>query len=351
MHRIVRLVALVLSLCLGEGAAVAEDAKKLTNADVISMVKAGLSEDTVVAAIRGKPSAFDTSPQALIDLKKKGVSDAVLQAMAQAGAPTSPATKSEEPVQPYAVLASGGSRRTLPSALAQVAQLKGKHDDFTSMGKDTEVQMIGLGAAAGLAGNVGASLGAGALGGAAGMGIIGGAMAGLSALHKPKYTFLLAIPGAQSKNVVAESSQTIELFYADIAGVDPDAYEAIVVRLVPNKNNTRIIRAQTVKQKGGRFEPDGKVTQDQVQAAVDKPERGHAVVHLEGLTPGEYAVVLRNVDPKESIAPNPYMVRAGLASVPQGAGLQYAASTLQQTVWDFSYRASAASPLTPEEKP
>lgn len=45
------------------------------------MSKSGLAEQTIVLAIEGGPSSFDTSPQALVDLKKAGVSDAVLNAM------------------------------------------------------------------------------------------------------------------------------------------------------------------------------------------------------------------------------------------------------------------------------
>jgi len=47
--------------------------KPLTNADVISMVKAGLAESTVVLAIQHSATNFDTSPEALISLKSQGV--------------------------------------------------------------------------------------------------------------------------------------------------------------------------------------------------------------------------------------------------------------------------------------
>jgi hypothetical protein len=64
----------------------AQEAKKpLTNADVIEMSKAGLPERTIVLAIQKGPTSFDTSPQALIQLKNQGVSPAVLDAMLQTG--------------------------------------------------------------------------------------------------------------------------------------------------------------------------------------------------------------------------------------------------------------------------
>src|SRR5260370_25651300 len=46
------------------------------------MVQAGLDESTIVLAIEQKPTAaFDTSPDALTELKKTGVSQAIMNAM------------------------------------------------------------------------------------------------------------------------------------------------------------------------------------------------------------------------------------------------------------------------------
>ena len=67
----------------------------LNNDGVIKMVKAGLSDDVVVAAINGSaPSGFDTSTDALVALKTAGVSDKIVAVMvARASAPaTAPAT-------------------------------------------------------------------------------------------------------------------------------------------------------------------------------------------------------------------------------------------------------------------
>ncbi len=67
--------------------------KPLTNDDVMSMVKAGLAENTIVLAIQHSLTVFDTSPQALISLHAQGVPQPVLDAMLAAGSqkPTSPA--------------------------------------------------------------------------------------------------------------------------------------------------------------------------------------------------------------------------------------------------------------------
>jgi hypothetical protein len=53
----------------------------LTNASVVKLVRAGFREKTVIAIIRARASAFDLSPERLIELKKNGVSERVILAM------------------------------------------------------------------------------------------------------------------------------------------------------------------------------------------------------------------------------------------------------------------------------
>jgi hypothetical protein len=79
-----------------------DGAKPLTNDDVISMVKAGLTEDTIASAIDAQPSKFDISAAALLKLKKQGASAKLIDAMVSAsrreqspsGAPVSTAAGS-----------------------------------------------------------------------------------------------------------------------------------------------------------------------------------------------------------------------------------------------------------------
>jgi hypothetical protein len=67
----------------------------LTNADVINMTKSGMGDKTVVLVIQQSPTKFDTRPEALIELKKAGISDEVVNAMLLAlPAPGSLATES-----------------------------------------------------------------------------------------------------------------------------------------------------------------------------------------------------------------------------------------------------------------
>lgn len=53
----------------------------LANREVVEMTAAGLSEDLVVKVVRGQAAAFDLSPRALIELRRQGVSENVLDAM------------------------------------------------------------------------------------------------------------------------------------------------------------------------------------------------------------------------------------------------------------------------------
>ncbi len=70
------LFLLVLSVVL------AQKAKSMTNADVIEMVKAGLSEQIITTSIRqASAKSFDLTPVGLIALKKAGVSDAIIQVL------------------------------------------------------------------------------------------------------------------------------------------------------------------------------------------------------------------------------------------------------------------------------
>ena len=58
-------------------------AEKLTNKDLVEMSKSGLPETIILAKIKSSGGNFDTSPQALQELKKEGVSDAVILAVLQ----------------------------------------------------------------------------------------------------------------------------------------------------------------------------------------------------------------------------------------------------------------------------
>jgi hypothetical protein len=61
---------------------------KLTNKDVLEMMKSGLSAEIIIAKIKTSPAEFDTSTTALQELKAAGLPDTVILAMVQASAST-----------------------------------------------------------------------------------------------------------------------------------------------------------------------------------------------------------------------------------------------------------------------
>lgn len=71
--------ALLLSITLPLFGATKPSAKPLTNADVLALVEAGLSESIVIEKIRTSSTQFDTSTEALLKLKKAAVPDAVIR--------------------------------------------------------------------------------------------------------------------------------------------------------------------------------------------------------------------------------------------------------------------------------
>jgi len=79
----------------------AQPQKRLGNEDIEHMVRAGFKESTVLRAIQANDVSFDVSAVALINLKKAGVSPAVIEAMLDAqirkGKPLQPGTSSVSP--------------------------------------------------------------------------------------------------------------------------------------------------------------------------------------------------------------------------------------------------------------
>lgn len=63
----------------------------LTNDSIVKMVKAGLAEDVVLNMINTQPSQFVVTPDAMIALKKDGVSDKVIAAMVTKNQPAASA--------------------------------------------------------------------------------------------------------------------------------------------------------------------------------------------------------------------------------------------------------------------
>lgn len=77
-----KIVFLLILLSIPLGSVFAqEQSRTLTNADIINMAKSGIGEQTIILTIQKAVTKFDTTPEALIQLKTAGVSDAILNAM------------------------------------------------------------------------------------------------------------------------------------------------------------------------------------------------------------------------------------------------------------------------------
>ncbi|HKO61504.1 MAG TPA: hypothetical protein VJV03_10120 [Pyrinomonadaceae bacterium] len=76
-------------------------ASRMTNAEVIELVNAGLSEQVIITAIRQAATKdFDVTPTGLIALKKAKVPDAVIVVMQEKGAPEKTSSASDTKTPP-----------------------------------------------------------------------------------------------------------------------------------------------------------------------------------------------------------------------------------------------------------
>ena len=70
----------------------AQAEETITNETIIEFTEAGLSDTVIINTIKKSPTSFDLSPKALINLKKKGVSNKIIETMQAKTAPK-PSTK------------------------------------------------------------------------------------------------------------------------------------------------------------------------------------------------------------------------------------------------------------------
>ena len=81
-----RFASVILAIFLAVSTFAAQQQSPLTNADVIKMVKAGMAESTITAAIAANDTQFDLSSTGLQSLNQAGVSSKVIRAMLAADA-------------------------------------------------------------------------------------------------------------------------------------------------------------------------------------------------------------------------------------------------------------------------
>jgi hypothetical protein len=137
MMRIVLALALVAVTALSLPAATSLAQEVLTNDSVVQMIKGGLPESVVISKIRSTPTRFDLKTDALVNLKKAGVSDKVLEAMM--AAPSSPAAAPAAPAQAAAPAAAAPAAGALRTQDAIYQLVGGKYVEMFATSANLEV--------------------------------------------------------------------------------------------------------------------------------------------------------------------------------------------------------------------
>lgn len=318
----------------------------LTNAGVIKMVKAKLSESVVVATIQSSPANFDISPDGLIALQKAGVTqnemDAIVAAQKAAngsGATVAPANADAGGGSPapaaapgprwqmpsVTVLESGGAQ-ALPLEKTQLAETKTKPTSMTSLAGDSAVTQ-GIQAGVNDATWSAASHMNSGVGGSA-VEQAGGIFGGMMSRRQPTVTYVWGVPGPASSNVLQTTMPKFSVSFAKAPGVNPNDFAPEIVKLTPAQNTCRLVGATTGKQDvrshdAADWEIYSSFVEERVAVTLQQANAGeYEMSPQSALLPGEYAVVLRPVSKTEKFS-------GGDVARGQGPGLMF------DTVWTF----------------
>jgi hypothetical protein len=142
----------------------------------------------------------------------------------------------------------------------------------------------------------------------------------------PSMTYVWGLPGRKSARELTDTDPRFQLNYGDIPGVDPDAFEPAIIKLIQTPDNYRLVGATRTKMNmknmmSGSGPEDGKwLSEERWPTRVYREERGFYVLRVDQpLESGEYAVVLRPVK--------------GYKASPSGLGGH---AQVFYSVWDFS---------------
>jgi len=303
----------------------------LTNNDIVQMVNAGLPESLVIGSISASDINFDVSPSGLVALRKASVSEPIIEAMLSAqakkhdaalaspppsthvsaprngamGVPIMNSPAAEAPVQlPQVTLLLGDQRLQLEPSSTEIAQSRGRGGSkagsvFKGVGK-------GMLMASNMAGVPPVS---------------GGGRGGNPRMPGVAYTW--ALPGRNASLVLPSHTATFEIEFGDIPGIDPDIYEPTLVRLIPTKDNWRLV--ETSKEKFDKYGNDTRSTktEDKTEVKIVTLGRGHLLVSpASDLVAGEYGLLL-----------HPRKAQKEFAGVPTPN-----ADAVFLSVWDFSVK-------------
>ena len=328
-----RIAALLLAVMMIASAAIAQK-KPMTNADVVKLTAAGMSEDVIIKSINTNEGNFDTSTDALIALKKANVSQKVIDAMmskGSAGSSSAGSSAAAAPAPPAptnaveVVLRDGMARRPVTSEKTNIAQTKEKAANLGGLAGNPAVTQAVTNVASTVAWQTAARSGS-YTGGAIASSAISG-FGGLMGKRKPTMTHIWALQGQKSPNVIKVNTPKLELNYANVVGLNPDEFEPALIRLTPSPSNYRLVGATEAKQdiyEQPEWSTYSSMMEDRLPATVTKLDRGkYEVTPTSALPVGEYGIVLRPLN--KSMKFNGKDVMNG-----SGAGMVFS------SVWSFS---------------
>jgi hypothetical protein len=217
----------------------------MTNETVIQMVKAGFSENVILAKMRSSQTKFDTRTEALITLKQAGVPEKVMQAIVSGGAPSA----SSAP-------AASAPAASAP-AMAAPAPQGGRRGPIYHLSGGKQVELIGS------------------------SGDIESSRAPFSGRKTE-----LVLAGNKAKYRTTDR-QPVFLTTADPADV-------VLVKLDPGKNdrNLRISGSSYVGPYAGSVSQRGIRSEDRVDFEAERDQRGFVRIRPRApLAPGEFAFV------------------------------------------------------------
>jgi hypothetical protein len=115
------LLLAALGLALAQNAPASAGAAGMKISDVTDMIRSGLSEDLVIAALRKSKQPFELTPQQMVQLKKDGVSDNIIKVMLDPSAPASGGRGSPVVVMPMGIHTPRASGATPDAGVSEFA--------------------------------------------------------------------------------------------------------------------------------------------------------------------------------------------------------------------------------------
>ena len=324
-----------------------KSSQPITNADVVKMVKSGLPESVIVTAIQSRPGKFDISPNALIAMKKSGVTSAEMDAMVARSSGAKPHSASpavaasssatDRPAAkfhlPTVALLQDGSSQPLTLEKTQLAETKTKPTSMKSLAGDsvlTQGIQAGIGTAtATTAMHINSSIGS------SGVQQAGTIFSGMMAHRKPTVTYVWGVPNPASANALQTASPTFSVDFSRTPGINLDDYEPAIVKLTPAQNTCRIIGATQGKEDAtsspaADWQIYSHFLEERVPATPKKLAPGKfEIAPKSDLAFGEYAVVLRPLSKSKNYS------GADVARG-QGDGLMF------DSVWSFQISPDSA---------